>query len=204
MKIMVCTALVFVAFLTFVPRTGTSDIRNLPLLIALLLLGAFYLIYRFVRLLYLMHSTKKALRRVGARIKKSRFLYAQGYVLAEKNGEELALFFLIRKRSWYHYHFRDPRHLEFFKTTRATVVRKYGKFIQGSKEMKAIGRQKLLFMPEVKNCAPCRYFVIIDRFPRAVSDSVRHECLGNGDSVCDSALVLYDRKGFLCATANPE
>jgi len=65
MKYVVYVALAFIAGLLFLPRTGTTQIRNLPLLILILLIVLILILIRFFKHIVLMVKTKNCSRKMG-------------------------------------------------------------------------------------------------------------------------------------------
>ena len=67
MKYVVYIILAMTAGLLFLPRTGTSEIRNLPLLILLLSIICLLVLIRFFKYVILLAKTKNCLKRNGGK-----------------------------------------------------------------------------------------------------------------------------------------
>ena len=68
MKYVVYTILAIIAFLLFMPTTDGKEIRNLPLLIALLVIIAGFLLWQLIRRAVFMGKVKKTLKNGGCRV----------------------------------------------------------------------------------------------------------------------------------------
>ena len=73
MKYVIYGAGVILALALFAPASGTTKIRNLPLLIALVLCLLFFAFYRILKYAFLMHKAKNALKQKGFRREKTIF-----------------------------------------------------------------------------------------------------------------------------------
>ena len=76
MKYVVYIAMLFVCGFLFLPRTGTTEIRNLPLLLFILTLILIYTLIRFIKYVLLIVKTKKQLKKSG--IKKAKIKFSLG------------------------------------------------------------------------------------------------------------------------------
>ena len=74
MKYVVYIAVLFVCGLLFLPRTGTTKIRNLPLLLFILSLVLIFILIRFFKYVLLVVKTQKQLKKSGIKEAKIKFL----------------------------------------------------------------------------------------------------------------------------------
>lgn len=181
----------------FLPKAGSTEIRNIPILVFILILIAIYCIYRFIRLIILIFRARAKLKKKGMHIRRTRFSFGKGCIIAETENEVFNISLLIRKKSYYRYHFKDENNIEFFKSSFAVYKSsKRGTIAQAATEQGSVGKQKILrcsFNTEKS----IGYFTIIDKFPYCISDSVKKEELGNGDRICSSNAISFDLNGFM-------
>ena len=195
MKIFICAALTFIAMLLFLPRTGSSEIRNLPLLILILSLLALSVLIRFLKYVILTAKVKKLLKRSGVRQVKIRFYpwasrLRGHYSLAFRHGgKEVQLFLISRKRAYPRYHFDSVDKLEFYRANRIVFngSKTRGATISRQVEVNRVGRQRLSW-----DAAAQVRVILFDRLPGQITDSVKREELGADDRICSSDVLILD------------
>lgn len=175
MKYAVYTTLAFVAFMLFVPTTGTTKIRNLPLLTALLTALGIYLLVRAVKRVAYISKIKQALRESGCIIMNSTFvpnLFAiKGiYDIQAKRANTKCNIILLRvkKASW-HCHFESINKLEYYISTHAVVHsgnNSRGSRVTNVTSTRCIAKKRLPF--SIKSGE--KYILVLDKAPSRVSD----------------------------------
>ena len=71
MKYALYCILAFIGLALFLPKSGSTEIRNLPLLIVIISLLLVYAAYRYIKLIFLAYKVKKSLKKVGFTAKKT-------------------------------------------------------------------------------------------------------------------------------------
>lgn len=197
MKYFIYCILAIVACCFFLPKSGTTEIRNLPVLVFILALIAIYFIYRFVRLVILISRVRAKLKKRGMHIRKTRFFLNKGCIIAEAENEVFNVSLLVRKKSYYRYHFENENKIEFYKSSFSVYKSsRRGTIAQGAVEQRLVGKQKI-FRTSFSTNKPVTNFTVIDKLPYRISDSVSKQELGNGDNICSSDVVLFDINGFM-------
>ena len=121
MKYFIYCLLAFIGFLVFAPESGSTEIRNPELLIALVAIGAIVLTVRFLKLARLACKLKKSLKENKYQVKRTRFGFGKVYVTAESHKETLDICLLRRKKDYLKHHFAAAHHIELYKTTVSAV-----------------------------------------------------------------------------------
>lgn len=204
MKYFVYTSLALIAIALFVPKTGTTQIRNLPLLLALLSLIAIFLLIRSVQYIVLILRTKHHLQKNGYRVQKTSVLPypINKYNLTVQNeNQTLHIVCLLRKRPYWQYHFDSINRLEYYKSA-STAVRSGGGYsatmYRKNIETRYMGKSKLPFQQEDAGTA----VLIINRMPCYVSSNTRRNPSHSaGDLICEW-IRFYDAKSFFQSLAN--
>ena len=180
----------------FLPTSGSTEIRNLPLLLAILGLVLIYWLYRSILLLVLAQKIKYALRQKGLEVRRTRLLFGKGYVVAENAEETVDVYFLLLKRKYYRYHFVNPTLVEQWKTT-FSVARssKRGTVARGAADTRMVGRQNLSWRQFVEERKVQR-FIVMNKLPDGISDAANREMPGEGDRICNSDVTLWSLEGF--------
>ena len=199
MKYLIYAGAAFCAGLLFLPRTGTSEIRNLPLLIAILTIVAIGIAVRFLKCVLLFCKAKKALARCGVKLEKVRFfpwasLFHGQYSLTFFHENRLVeMVLLSRKRKYRRYHFESVEKLEFYRANRVVFCnsRIRGATISNLVEVQRVGRQRIRW----DSSAQARV-ILFDRLPDHITDSVKREYLGAGERICGSDVCLLDWHSF--------
>ena len=124
-------------------------------------------------------------------------LHGRYNMIFRSETEELNIVFLVKKKKYQHYFFKDINRIEFYKSNRVVFnnIKAYGATISKSVETKLVGKQKIKWQLydmsfERKN------ILLFDKLPFKISDSVKKEELGNGDQICCSNIYLYDLNGL--------
>ena len=188
MKYFVGVVLVFVAALLFLPEVGTAEIRNLPLLLAILAIIVIHFAIKGVKHAVLAQKIRVALKNKGFEIEISSIFYTT----AKKYALIYNVRTITRKNSYYSYYFKDENTLEFYKTNRLVVnaIKAKGATPTKHTETRRVGlRRKFKWAENGEN------ILVIDKFPVYVTDSVRKEALGNGNKIC-GRISIYDYNGF--------
>lgn len=196
MKYAVSIALIFVAALFFLPEPGSTTIRNLPLLI--LIVGLVFLVccsYLF-RLVVLIRKTRRLCLKGGAVIRRVRLTPGKSYLIAAYGDETYVIRFLIRKRSYYNYHFTDANRVEYFKSSREVyrANKVTGEVRIGAVNTRLVGRKNLRPL-NIPQDGKTTVILLMNQFPQRISDS-GHKELENGDRICHSEIRLYSYAGF--------
>lgn len=197
MKYIIYCILIFIAGLLFLPETGTTEIRNPELLITVIALIALYFAVKFIKLVLSANRIKKAIGENKIRIKSTRFGIGKAYITAETHEETIEICLLMRKKSYYKYHFADVSHIEFYKTTVTAVKNGRDRVTvsQGSPEVNHVGDQRIKWSDH-DNRGTTKYYLVMDKSPSRVTSAESNQSLGNGDRIGNSEVVLYDIKGF--------
>ncbi len=193
MKYIVYFILFFIAFLLFVPETGSTEIRNPELLMAIAAIILIILIVKLIKLAVFASKVKKELRENKYEIKKARLGLGKVYIVAENHKETLEICVLMRKKSYYKYHFANENRIELYKTTVGAVRsgRDIAK-VTKSAEVKLAGI--IRFAPtKIENA---KRFIVFDKFPTTVSDTVNRS-LQLGDRIIESETRVFDLKSFI-------
>lgn len=198
MKYVVYTILAIIAFLLFMPTTDGKEIRNLPLLIALLVIIAGFLLWQLIRRAVFMGKVKKTLKKSGCEIIKTHFnpfatrLQGRYSVTFKAKEKKVTANLLVRRRKYQRYHFSDMENLEFYSSNRVVFnsTKILGATISNLVETKRVGKQKLKW-----DKADCN-IIIFDKIPDHITDSKQKNLLGNGDKVCGGETYIADIESF--------
>lgn len=194
MKYFVYMVLTFVALLLFLPRTASSPIRNLPLLILLLALLLLTVLIRFFKYAILMARTKALLKRNSIHSMKCHFapwasrFHGHYSITFPYKGKTAQIILLSRRRKYQRYHFDRIDHLEFYRSNR--VVVKSGKNaarMTGLVEVTQVGKQSIQWNSDAQLRA-----VLLDKLPYEVTDATKKEALFAGDRICSTDVQLLD------------
>ena len=195
MKYIIYTILAVFGLALFLPEPGTTEIRNLPIFIAVIACIAIYVIYRTIRLALLMRKIKNAIKSAKMSPQKARLGMGNGYVIAKRNGENVLIRFLVRKRKFCRHHFASENVIEYYKTSAAMVrSSKIGTFAKGAAETRKVGEIQLCDMP--KGFEFSKSFIVIDNMPDTVTDYKLKGGLFDGDFVGDSGVIFISAQKF--------
>ena len=199
MKYFVYIVLAFVAGFLFLPQTGTTEIRNKPLLI--LIISAFLIrtMIRLVQYAILMIKTKKVLKQNRMRLINSSFVpwasfFRGQYSISFQGENKTVQIVLMSRKKYQRYHFDSIGRLEFYRSNRVVFrsSRVKGATISNLVENNRVGKQKIKW----EDSAELR-ILLFDKLPDIITDSVKKECLGTGDRICSSNIYLLDFTSFV-------
>ena len=198
MKYVLYIIAAIVAFLLFFPTTGSNQIRNLPILIAILVIAAGFVLFALIRRVMLFQKIKKTIKKRGCEIIKSAFnpfsarLHGRYLVTFKSNGKIINALLLIRRKKYQRYHFENADYLEFYQSNRVVFrsIKSRGATISDLVETKLVGKQKLKW-----DEAHCN-IVLFDKLPDHITDSKQKELLGKGDKVCGTETYIADIESF--------
>jgi hypothetical protein len=188
MKLFIDIIICIVAAFVFLPAPGTTEIRNVPLLIIFHIFIFARIIFKLAKRVSFASKVRSALQQKGLGIVKSGI----SAITAEKDGVTYNVKLIIRKNAHISYYFKDESTLEFYKTNRLVVNSVKAKGASATKytETKRTGfTKKLKWAENVEN------MLVIDKFPAYVNDSVKKEPLGSGEKICGK-VSIYDYDGL--------
>ena len=193
MKYIIYFILLFIAFLLFVPETGSTEIRNPELLMAIAAIILIILIVKLIRLVLFAGKVNKELRENKYEIKKARFGLGKIYIVAENHRETLEICVLMRKKSYYKYHFANENRIELYKTTVGAV--------RSGRDIAKVTKSAEVKLAGIIRTAPsktenAKRFIVFDQFPTTASDTVNRS-LNVGDTVTESEIAVFDFKSFI-------
>ena len=193
MKYLLYIFLFFLAFLLFVPETGSTEIRNPELLMAIAAIILIILIFKLIKLAVFAGKAKKALRENKYEIKKARLGLGKVYIVAENHKETLEICVLMRKKSYYKYHFANKNRVELYKTTVGAV--------RSGRDIAKVTKSAEVKLAGIIRIAPSKIenakrFIVFDKFPTTASDTVNRS-LNIGDTVTESEIAVFDLKSFI-------
>lgn len=179
----------------FLPKTGTTEIRNLPVLIFIVFCITIYIIYRVIRFFCLERKIKKVIFSKGMIIEKTHISFGNGYIIAKDQDKKLCIRFLLRKRKYCRYHFASDNIIEFYKSSFSMAVSgKRGNFAKGATETRQVGEQKLCYLPDFD--ATAKTFIVIDKIPDDVTDYKCQKILFDGDYIGDNGIIFISFNKF--------
>lgn len=203
MKYLIYLILTFIGGLLFLPQTGSTQIRNIPLLLVILFSILGVVIIRVLKYIILMFKTKRYLNQKGFKCVKFLFfplgsmLHGRYNMTFRSETEELNIVFLVKKKKYQHYFFKDINSIEFYRSNRVVFnnIKAYGATISKLVETKLVGKQKIKWQ-HYDMSFNRKNILLFDKLPFKISDSVKKEELYNGDRICCSNIYLYDLKGL--------
>lgn len=195
MKYVVYIILFFCAGFLFLPRTGTTEIRNQPLLILILSLILILILIRFFKYVVLMAKTQKLLKKHRTKLIKIKFFpwtsrfHGHYSITFQHEKQTVQLVLLSRKKKYQRYHFERIDRLEFYRANRVVFksTQKLGGIISHLVEINQVGKQRIKW----EDSAELR-IVLFDKLPDLITDSVKKEPLGVGDRICASDSYVLD------------
>lgn len=193
MKYFIYCLLAFIGFLVFAPESGSTEIRNPELLIAIISVAVLVLLIRFFKLTILAGKLKKSLKENKYQVRRTRFGFGKVYVTAESHKETLDICLLRRKKDYLKHHFASTDHIELYKTT-VSAVRSGRDIAKVSKysEVKSAGNIRIA---KHKTDGDKR-FIVFDKFPTTISDA-SNKSLQMGDKIAESEVAVFDMKSFI-------
>ena len=197
MKYVLYVIAAIVALLLFLPTTGSNEIRNLPLLIAILVVIAALVLWQLIRRAAFMGKVKKALKKSGCEIIKIHFnpfaarLQGRYSMTFKMKDEIITATLLLRKKKYLRYHFEGIELIELYRSTRVAVRNSAASArVSGFVETKLVGKQKLKWDEADRN------IIIFNKIPDHITDSKQKELLGKGDKVCGTETYIADIESF--------
>lgn len=189
-----------VAMVMFLPASGTTQIRNLPLLIALLSLVALYFIYRLIKAVVLLLKTKYILISKGYSISRVAIfpfganVFGRLSITAQKGGAVVRVLCTLRKRKHWQCCFCDAEHVEFYKWTMPVAKSsKRGTVAQGGADKRRIRKQRLAWGKSDAE-QHTKNILVFDKFPYSIKAAKGNAEVGNGDDI--GGAYIYDLKGL--------
>ena len=197
MKYVLYVIFAIVAFLLFFPTTDSNQIRNLPILIAILVIAAGFVLFALIRRIALLQKVKKALKKSGCEIIKIHFnpfaarLQGRYSVKFKTKDKIITATLLLRKKKYLRYHFEGIELIELYRSTRVAVRNSATSArVSGFVETKLVGKQKLKWDEADRN------IIIFNKIPDHITDSKQKELLGKGDKVCGTETYIADIESF--------
>lgn len=117
MKYLIYCILAFISCLLFLPKAWSTEIWNIPILVFIVVLIAIYCIYKYIKLIILISRVRAKLKKEGIRIWGTRFSFWKECIITETENEVFNVSLLVRRKSYYRYHFKNENRIEFFKST---------------------------------------------------------------------------------------
>ena len=199
MKYLVYAALAFIAGLLFLPASGTTEIRNLPLLLFILSVILFFIFVRFFKYVILILKTKKELKKIGIQKIKIKFFpwvsFFHGHysIIFSHENKTAQIILLSEKRKYQRYHFDSINKLEFYRSNRVVFnnTKAKGATISNLVETKLLGKQKIKW-----DAASEIRMIVFDKLPEQITDSAKKEALGTGERICNSNIYIFDFATF--------
>ncbi len=203
MKYLVYLILAFIGGLLFLPKSGSTQIRNIPLLLAILFSMLGVVTIRILKYITLMVKTKRFLNQKGFKCVKFfvfpfwSMLHGRYNMIFQNGKEELNIVFLVKKKKYQHYYFKDINSIEFYTSNRVVFNNRkaYGPTISKLVETKLVGKQKIKWK-QYDTSFSGRNILLFDKLPFKISDFAKKEELGNGDQICCSNIYLFDLNGL--------
>lgn len=197
MKIVVGFILAFVSAMLFLPRSDSTQIRNLPLLITIVCFFLLLHIIRAFKYIILMIKAKNIIEKNGYIWDGFRVVPFSLIMRFRRKREVLSVAFVVIKKKYQRCHFKDSEHIEFYRSYRIIFgsTKTKGTIVSNLVETELVGRRWIKWgqsaEPSYRKC-----ILLFNRLPEHITDSTHRPGLGNGDAVCSSDIVLYDMKGF--------
>ncbi len=156
------------------PASGTLEIRNVPILIAVLsvaaLIFAYYMITHFVFSLRVRRACK------------DKKVFAVPLVIRKKNCK---------------YHFEEIDKIEIYKTTRVAFKGVRSAPVRwGETQTKLVKRKKIKIPKDILNDTSIEKCIVISRMPACVTDKSSRQEKGNGDTLCNTNVKIFDYNAF--------
>jgi hypothetical protein len=190
----------------FVPEEGSRELRNLPVLIAIVAFFLLCIAYRLVCMSLLWRRVRSVLLRHGYTARRTRCSLYTSFVLAENRDGKLSICLLLRKRRFYRYHFVSPTQIEFWATSFwvATRNRSLGLVARGATFHSILGGQRLAWQDAEGEATR---ILLMDKMPNRVTDaSPESGELVEGDALLRGDVTLLTPEGLseyllsFCAT----
>ena len=198
MKYVLYVIAAIVAFFLFFPTTDSNQIRNLPILIAILVIAAGFVIFALIRRVVLLQKAKKAIKKSGCEIIRVRFnpfaerLHGRYSVTFKRNDKIICARLLIKQIKYQRYHFESAELIEFYRSNRVVFqsTKIMGATISDLVETKKVGRQNLLWDEAEYN------IIVFNKMPDCITNPKQKNLLYKGDRVCQNGAYLTDIASF--------
>ena len=203
MKYVIYTVLGVIALTMFLPAYGSTEIRNLPLFIALLCMLAAIIVWRLLKYASLMAKAKRLLKNKkfkNIRCEYNPFsarLHGHYSLTFDRGNDTVQMIFLRRKRKYPHYHFHNDNQIEFYKTTLMVVSKQVVAQVSHAMTTKRIGCRHIAW-----NKAATVRIVLFDQLPPQVSDAMKKGEVGVGEHMKSVNAYLLNWKAFEKYMAN--
>lgn len=199
MKYFAYIALLFICGFLFLPQSGTTEIRNLPLLLFILSLVLLFILIRFFKYALLVVKTQKQLKKIGVQKTKVNFFpwmsFFHGHysINFSYNNKVTQIMLFSRKRIYQRYHFDSINKLEFYRSNRVVFnnIKAIGGTISKLIETNLVGKQKIKWDDDSET-----RIIIFDKLPEQITDFTKKENLGVGDQIGASNIYLFDWISF--------
>ena len=199
MKYFVYVALAFIVALLFLPASGTTQIRNLPLLLFILSVILLFMFVRFCKYVLLVVKTKKQIKKIGIQKIKIKFFpwdsFFHGHysIIFSHENKTAQSILLSKKRKYQRYHFDSINKLEFYRSNRVVFnsIKAKGATISKLVETNLVGKQKIKW----NDTAEIR-MIVFDKLPEQITDSAKKEALSVGERICNSNIYIFDFATF--------
>ena len=197
MKIFLGVILAFISGMLFLPRYGSTEIRNLPLLLVVICAVLVLLFIRCLKYIIFILKAKKILREKGFLQVGFRIVPFALFLTFCCEDNDLNVAFFVRKKRHQHCFFKDINNMEFYRSNRVVFrdIKAKGATISNLVEEKLVGKRKIRCSSFLKSHNNKTIF-LFDKLPYKVTDSSQRQELGNGDIICSSNVLLYDLKGI--------
>ena len=193
MKYLIYAALLFIASLLFLPESGSTEIRNPEILMVIAAIILIILTVKLIKLAVFAGKVKNELRENKYEIKKARLGFGKVYIVAENHKKTLEICVLMRKKSYYKYHFANENRIELYKTTVGAV--------RSGRDIAKMTKSAEVKLAGIIRIAPsktegAKRFIVFDQFPTTASDTVNRS-LNIGDTVTENQIAVFDLKSFI-------
>lgn len=197
MRIFLGMILAVLSAALFLPGQGSTQIRNLPLLLAVVSFLLVLILVRCLKYMILILKAKKILREKGFERIGFHVVPFTVFLTFRCDDNDLNVAFFTRKKRQQHCFFKDINNIEFYRSNRVVFrnIKVKGATISNLVEDKLVGKRRIRCNSFLKNHNNKTIF-LFDKLPYRVTDSSQRQELGNGDVICSSNVVLYDLKGI--------
>ena len=195
MRYVIYTLLVAIGLMLFLPASGSTQIRNLPLFIAVLCACVAMLVWRLWKYAHLITKAKRMLENKKFKNIRCEYsplaerLHGRYSVIFRRGSDTVQIVFLRRKRKYPRYHFRDDNRVEMYRTTRMAAPggRSKAPRVSNASETRLVGRRKIAW----DKAATVRV-VLFDHLPPQISDAVKRGEVGVGEYMESARAYLLD------------
>lgn len=198
MRYLFLVAILLIAGLLFLPSGAGTGIRNVPVLVALLVVMFVLLAFSVLKAMLLKIRTRRALRKAGFTIVGKSKSIGRNRVFAEYAGTMYQILLLNKKRARVRYHFDGTDAIQFYRTTAPMYKtnRVVGQYVVGRAETSGAGKKRLRWLRQDAGVTGKR-ILLFDKMPGRITDSKNARDLGVGDPVCGSDVHVYDLPAFV-------